>query len=238
VVKIKLIEEGSLERCTLITGFHGLGQVGYIAVRHIVKVLSPKRIGVILTKNLPPFITVENGKIILPFEVYKKDKFIIVLPHIQPYRRNMTSFMKGLVKWAIMSKIEQAVLIGGVDNQLKRSLEEVCCVLTETFKNNKGDLKLPYLNDWLFVAGPLALMLGFSEIYKFPAAAILAFAERYRPDPKAAAAVIETINRLFGLKVNTTELVEEAEKIEQEIETSLKQYKIQELEEGSRGMYI
>jgi predicted ATP-grasp superfamily ATP-dependent carboligase len=44
--------------------------------------------------------------------------------------------------------------------------------------------------------------------------ALLSYATRGRPDPRSAAIMLETINKVLGLRVNVDELLEESKEIE------------------------
>lgn len=42
--------------CVLITGFHGIGLTGYIAVTHLINTFRAERIGYIETEFMPPLV--------------------------------------------------------------------------------------------------------------------------------------------------------------------------------------
>nr|MCG2909932.1 PAC2 family protein [Stygiolobus sp.] len=69
--------------------------------------------------------------------------------------------------------------------------------------------------------GPLALFTIYSEIEDLPAVVLLPYADRDRIDPAAAAVAIEEINKLLNLKIDVTELYEDARKIEEELQRQL-----------------
>ena len=82
-------------------------------------------------------------------------------------------------------------------------------------------------------------MLMFYELNSFPAVSLLPYAERSRPDPIAASVAVEKINHLLDIEVNVKELLDEAEKIEKEIEALIKASRPTEREKDSdKGMFV
>jgi uncharacterized protein len=51
-----------------------------------------------------------------------------------------------------------------------------------------------------------------------PAFSLLGATRTQNPDPRAASAVIEVLNELYGLSINTDRLIEQAERIEIELQ--------------------
>ena len=113
-------------------------------------------------------------------------------------------------------------------------------IYTKEFKDANPQIDIPILDEGLYVTGPLAYMLMFYELNNFPAVALLPYAERSRPDPVSASNAIEQINRILNIDVNINELLEEAEKIEKEIESLIKASKPQEDKDkdSDRGMFV
>jgi predicted ATP-grasp superfamily ATP-dependent carboligase len=89
------------------------------------------------------------------------------------------------------------------------------------------------------VAGPLALTVGFCELTDIPALAILAYADPVRPDPFAASVVVQDLSRFLDKEINTTHLIEDAARIERELEeTRLQSQEEKEAPSGLRRLYI
>ncbi|MHA1124459.1 MAG: proteasome assembly chaperone family protein [Candidatus Heimdallarchaeota archaeon] len=227
---------------TLITGFHGIGTTGFIAIKYIIDHIQAERVGTIISSQLPPFITTKDGKMSLPFEIYQKEENTMLIPHFQPYRNEHRSFSEKIVDWTIKSQFKKAILIGGLDARLKKDEgDKIRVIATTTFLEKYKNESLPILEDGLFVTGPLALLLTFYEINDFPAIGLLPYAESSRVDPLAASQAIMKINQLTSLDINTTKLIQDAELIEQNLEeviTQTKDQQIDDKEQGSRRLYI
>lgn len=228
----------NFEGCTLLNGWHGIGECGFISMSHIVDNLKAERIGFIITSNIPQFITIKNEQITFPFEIYRKDNVVIILPIFEPIKSEHLKFTKRIVDWSLDEKFEQAILVGGLDKRLEED-HNMKAIYTNAYLDEKKNVDVPILNEGLYVTGPLAYMLMFYELNSFPAVSLLPYAERSRPDPIAASIAVEKINHLLAINVNVKELLEEAEKIEKEIESLIKASRPTEREKDSdKGMFV
>ncbi len=219
IIKDKRLD---LKGSALITGFHGVGFVGYITVKHLISSLNTRLIGFIETRHMPPYVSMlESGRIQTPFEVYiceeSEPPLVFVLTEIPLNSRDIHEFAFSLSEWSMRNKFELAFLVGGLDSRLQRDKSDIIrCVATSAYIKKYGcDLRT--LDKGYYVVGPLALMLAKYEIADFPAIAILPYASVERPDPRAAAIAIEYIAEKFGLKVDVSRLIEQAEIIEEEL---------------------
>ncbi|MHA1214585.1 MAG: proteasome assembly chaperone family protein [Candidatus Hodarchaeales archaeon] len=233
-MKFRIFKENSsiLDNCkTFIGGWHGLGEIGYICVSHLVQELDLTRIATIMSSGAPPFISVYQNHLKLPFEIYGSPDydFAVFIPHLQPYRHVQIEFSERLSEWILEhNNFESAYFIGGVDVRLKTPDKSLQYIPTRSFKDYQGipdefkeEVKDNLLDSGLFVAGPLAIMLGYLDMNSFPALGLLAYAERERPDPLGAVVAIEKLNYLLKISVDTEELINNARMIEEEIKRQL-----------------
>ncbi|MGF3498131.1 MAG: proteasome assembly chaperone family protein [Candidatus Methanosuratincola sp.] len=217
------VDNTSLKGCSLITGFHGLGATGFISVKHAVTSLGADLIGYIETDRIPPFVSMEEKRLSLPFEIYKKDKFVFVLTNVPPHPKERQTFSKALAEWAIDAGFSSSYLIGGLDSRLRPTeADKIRCTITKKFKDVES-LGIPLLEKGLFVVGPLAVMLTYFEINEFPAIALLPYANPTRPDPMAASVAVENLNKLTNLAMDVSQLITDAQRIEMEIREFNKQ---------------
>jgi len=233
-MKFKIFHEDQkiLNQCKrFVAGWHGLGEIGYITVSHMIEDLKLKRIATIMSSGAPPFISVQNSQLRLPFEIYGKEEydFAIFIPHLQPYRHVQIEFSEKLSEWILKQKnLSEAYFIGGVDTRLKTSENEIQYIPTRAFLNSPNinsklisEIETNLLDPGLFVAGPLAIMLGYLDMSMFSAVGLLAYAQRERPDPLGAVATIKKLNQILSIGVSTNELVQNAQAIEEEIKRQL-----------------
>jgi len=205
------------------TGFHGIGSTGYIAISYLVHSLEAKRIGFVDVVHPPPFVSTSEEGLVTPFEVFRKGKLVFVKLEFAPHRTEEAEFAKALARWAIREKLKDAVLIGGLDSTLKSGKQDVRIVPTRAYLSRKNSFKYPTLEPGLFVYGQLAVMLSEFEMHDFPAIAILPYASATAADPSAAAVAVRMICKAYGVKVDVSDLEDGAKEIEEELEKRMKQ---------------
>src|SRR5215472_17415716 len=220
-----LVDSKNLKGSTLVTGFHGVGQTGYIATSYMIHALKADRIGFIDVSNPPPWVGTAEGGLVTPFEVYQKRKTVLVKLEFSPHKSEEAEFAKSLSDWAIQQKFKDAILIGGLDSAYKQAKEDFCVVPTGAYLNRVKQFKAPTLEPGLLVYGPLAVMLNQFEIHDFPAVAVLPYAEPARADPAAAALAIRKISKVYNFKLQVNDLVKDAKFIEQEFDQKSKMTK-------------
>ena len=227
-----IVRAGNLRNSTLITGFHGVGETGYISVSYLVHALKAKRVGFADVAHPPPFIATSEDGLVTPFEVYKAGRIVLVKLEFSPHRTEESEFAKTLAQWVMNNKFKDAVMIGGLDASLEAGSDGIRIVPTAKYPLKTTKMKHPTLEAGLFVYGPLAIMLGEFEKQNFPAVAILPYASADHADPKAAATAIKAVSKAYGLKVDVKDLEYDAADIEQEIDRRL-----QQTTKSLRGMY-
>jgi len=237
-IDIILKKKVDLENSVFITGFHGIGYTGYIAVNHMIESTKAELIGYITTEQYPPIVSLDDQRVLTPYELFMYKDIVLFLPRFQPAPSEQNILMKILAEWTVKNRFKEAILIGGLDIKLKTGEEKLRVVPTSSFKSNDKKMELKRLDKNLYVVGPLAALLAYYEIKEFPAIALLPYAQRGRPDPMAAATAIEVINRFYNLNVPTEQLIKDAKQIEQEIAQLKEQEEKVQKEPGSLPMYV
>jgi len=205
------------------TGFHGIGSTGYIAISYLVHSLQAKRIGFVDVAHPPPFVSTSEDGLVTPFEVFRKGRLVFVKLEFAPHRTEESEFAKVLARWTIAQKFKDAVLVGGLDSSLKSGKQDVRIVPTRSYLTRKNSFKYPTLEPGLFVYGQLAVMLSEFEMHNFPAIAVLPYASAAAADPSAAAVAVKTICKAYRIKVDVADLEDGAKDIEEEFEKRMKQ---------------
>jgi len=205
------------------TGFHGIGSTGYIAISFLAHSLKAKRIGFVDVAHPPPFVSTSEEGLVTPFEVLRKGRLVFVKLEFAPHRTEEAEFAKTLARWAIGGKFRDAVLIGGLDSNLRSSKEDVRIVPTQAYLAKKNSFRYPTLEPGLFVYGQLAVMLSEFEMHNFPAIAVLPYASAAAADPAAAAVAVRAVCKAYGVRVDVSDLEHGAKEIEEELERRMKQ---------------
>ena len=201
---------------TFICGFHGLGEVGFLSTAHLTRTLEAERVGFIKSDMLPLFVSMENERLVLPFELYSYEpkKMVFLVPRFQPHQSEQWGFIDRLATWVAENKFAETLLLGGLDASFKEDDADMRSVPTTAYGELLEKWNVPLLEEGLFVAGPLALFLAELEMHDAPGLGLLTYATRGRPDPRSAATMLEKINEVYGVGANVEQLLEESREIE------------------------
>ena len=215
-----------------VTGFQGMGIAGYIAIKHMIHALNAKPLGFIILKRMPPYVWMEGNRLATPMQLFGYQNYVFMLVEFMPPMPDLYVFIDKICEWVSKTFIE-AFLIGGLDVRVRKEGESEKAKFAATTKAINKVLRQGYkvLDRDLYITGPLALMLMKFEQLDFPALAVLAYASASRPDPMAAAIAIQYFSEIYGVRVDTDELIKDAQRIEAEIEESLRrrQEKVMEI---------
>ena len=211
----------SVDGLSLITGFHGIGSTGFLAINHLIEVLKPKRIGIFETDHMSPISTISSGKIVTPFELYVKDNLAFLRVAVPPLQGNEIEFLREVCDIIISRGFKELILIGGLDSQLKSDNSNFRYVKTSSYELPESLIDSSPLEDGRIIIGPVAQMLNFMEIRNFPALGLLPFATSLRADPRAASDAIDIISSLFNIEVEVSTLIDQASKLELDLPSSV-----------------
>lgn len=203
-------EDLDVDGLSLITGFHGIGSTGFLALNHLINTLKPDRIGVFETDYLSPISTINSGKIITPFEIYKKDNIAFLRVAVPPLQGNEIVFLRNVCEIILEKNFKELILLGGLDAQLKKDDSNFRYVKTSSYKLPKYLSDSTPLEDERVIIGPVAQMLNFMEVRNFPTLGLLPFATSIRLDPRAASEAVKILSNIFNLEVEVDTLVEQA----------------------------
>lgn len=207
-------EDLSVDGLSLITGFHGIGSTGYLAINHLIRTLKPERIAIFETDYLSPISSMSSGKIITPFEIYKKNNLAFLRFAVPPLQGRELVFLRNVCEIIIEKNFKELILLGGLDSQLKKDNSTFRYVKTSSYELPKSLTNYKSLEDDRIIIGPVAQMLNFMEIRNFPTLALLPFATSTRLDPRAASEVIRILSSMFDINVELESLVKQAIKLE------------------------
>nr|AIE99410.1 Archaeal enzymes of ATP-grasp superfamily [uncultured marine thaumarchaeote KM3_10_C07] len=215
MISAKLLPEDlDVNGLSLVTGFHGIGSTGFLALNHLINTLKPKRIGVFETDYLSPISSINSGKIITPFEIYQKDNVAFLRVAVPPLQGNELVFLRNVCEIILEKNFKELILLGGLDAQLKKDDSNFRYVKTSSYKLPKSLSDSTPLEDERIIIGPVAQMLNFMEVRNFPTLGLLPFATSIRLDPRAASEAVKILSNIFNLEVEIDTLIEQALELE------------------------
>lgn len=211
----------------IIEGFPGIGLVGNIACQHIIEELGMKYAGSIDSRYFPPLAVLFNGIVYMPVRIYEAPKkdIIVIISDIPIHPTASYDLSKALVEWMISINAKNIISIAGIATTTG---------LRRVFGGATNQEMLERIKDKteIFQVGTISGISGsiMTECFirKIPAMSLLGETPGPNPDPRAAVEVLNVLNKIFDLSINTEKLMSQAEQIELELSRLAEQVKTTE----------
>ena len=226
------------KNCRLIEGFPGFGLVGTIANEFLLEHLKFEQIGKIIFDDMPATVAIHEGKIVEPLGVFYNKKYNLVLLHAITPSSGMEWKLSDLVM--DLSKqlgIKEIISLEGVGSSEESTTSRVFYYTNNEKNRNKfKKIKVEPLKEGIIIGVTGAVLLRAENI---PISCVFAETHTNLPDSKAAAKVIEVLDKYLGLKVDYKPLLEQAEKFEDKLRGILTEsQKAQQLSEKKKLSYV
>ncbi len=200
---------------TIIVGFPGFGLVGTISTEFLIDHLKTKQIGRILLDGMPAVIAIHGGEIVEPIGIFYNKKNNIVIVHAVNSASGsewvITEEIVNLAKQLNAKEIISLEGVGGGDKGDSKTFYYASDDKNGKKLEKSGCKKL----EEGIIMGVTGSILLRSE--KTPSSCVFAETETNLPDSKAAAKIIEVIDKYMGLKVDYKPLLTQAEKFEEKL---------------------
>ncbi|MEM2091692.1 MAG: PAC2 family protein [Candidatus Bathyarchaeia archaeon] len=215
-MEIRIIEHKIIpEDAELICGLPDVGLVGAIAVAHMIHKLDLREVAYVESDMLPPIIILENGLPRSPIRIFGDGNIVVVSSEIAIPLEVISPVIRGVVDWAWRRRVKRIFTLGGLPVPNRHEIEKL-----RIFGAVSDDslLKIIEENDVEviqrgFLVGPQALILKYCAERSMPAIALLAESFYNYPDPEASSIVIQTLNRIMGMNIDVSELIEKGEEV-------------------------
>ena len=218
----------------IIVGFPGFGLVGTIATEFLIKHLEAAQIGLIRLDEIPPVIAIHKGEPVEPLGIFYSKKYNIVIFHalssVQGFEWELADMLQKISKEL---KAKEVISLEGVGSESESEDPRV-------FFMGKKEKQLKSSGAATLQEGIIMGVTG-ALLLKKEIDLTCLFAETHSalPDSRAAAKLIETLDKYLGLKVDYKPLLEKAEKFEAKIKGLLqKAQDATEMVEKKKQTYI
>ncbi|MEK6921174.1 MAG: PAC2 family protein [Nanoarchaeota archaeon] len=210
---------------TIVEGFPGFGLVGTITTEYLLQHLKCELIGTFWMEEMPATVVVHDGELVPPIGLYYNADYNLVIIHA-------ISGTMG-VEWLIADYIaevakqltaKEIITIEGVGSS-EESVEESHAFYYATNPKKKEQLKkigVTPLKEGIIIGVTSALLLK----TKVDTIALFADTHSKLPDSKAAAKIIEVLDKYLGLKIDPKPLVETAQKFEKKLQELIEKSKV------------
>ncbi|MCG7851856.1 MAG: proteasome assembly chaperone family protein [Methanosarcinaceae archaeon] len=221
------------ENPVLIEGFPGIGLVGNIASQQVIDELEMTYIGSIDSRYFPPIAILYEGLINMPVRIYESEEFnlIIIVSDIPINPSVSYDISKAIVEWAESINTKEIISIAGIATMTENHKVFGAATNTEMLERIKDKVEVFQMGT---ISGISGSFMTECLIRGIPAISLLGATQSQNPDPRAAAVVIDVLNLLYGFGIDTEDLIEQAERIEIEMQKLAEEVKSTEQPSGPR----
>ena len=203
-----------LKENVLLVGFPSNGLVGTFSISYIVHYLGMKQIGEIDHPDLPPTLFVENGEILAPIRIYKKDNIFVIMSDLpfDPYRAY--DFSESILQYCKSNDIKKIIIVSGMEtiNRDPNTPQIYGLTTHQSLEEILYDNQIPK-----FLAGSIfgtdAAIITVFRKSKIPALILYAECHPFFPDPDASILAITTLAKILNVKVDTTDIKKRMERL-------------------------
>ena len=203
----------------IIEGFPGIGLIGTITAEFLIEHLQTEKIGSYFFEDFPASVAVHNHKIIEPVGIHYNKKYNILIVHsisgASGIEFKAADVIMDIIK---QTQAKKLICIEGIGNPALKPKHDVKVYFHSTDKKEYKKLEkdgMTPLKEGIIVGVTSAVML------KSPIDTLSLFAETSSnmPDSKAAAKIIEELDKILGLNVDNNPLLEQAQKFEDKLKS-------------------
>jgi len=210
-----IISRSLPENGAVLLGFPGSGLVGTIALQYMVDQLGFEQIGSMNSRYFPPLAMMNKGLINDPVRVYAKSTdgmtiaaIVADIPIAPPICYEIAS---ALMEWLEPFKPKEVLTIAGiVTNEPEKRVFSVATSQDALQRIQDYTLVLPIGS----ISGIASSILTECKARNIPAIGLLGETVN-APDPRASAATIEVLNKMYNLALDVQPLIDQAVEIEQ-----------------------
>ncbi|MFA6331634.1 MAG: proteasome assembly chaperone family protein [Methanoregula sp.] len=212
---LNIISRPLPENGAVLLGFPGSGLVGTIALQYMVDQLNFEQIGSMNSRYFPPLAMMNKGLINDPVRVYSKNigdntitAIVADIPIAPPICYEIAS---ALMEWLEPFKPKEVLTIAGiVTNEPEKRVFGVATTEDALHRIQDHTLVLPIGS----ISGIASSILTECKARNIPALGLLGETIN-APDPRASAATIDVLNKMYNLALDVQPLIEQAVEIEQ-----------------------
>ena len=207
---IKIISKPLSGETTVIIGFPGSGLVGSIALQYLVEQMEFEHIGNVTSKYFPPMAMMLNGIVKAPVRFYRKDSYMVIVADVPVHPMICYEVADGILEWVSQFKVKEIVSIAGIITNMPEKRVFGVSTNDVSLKRIEDAVEILPMGTISGIPGSILTECGVREI---PAIGLLGETIR-SPDPRAAASVIEVLNKIYGFDLDVSPLLEQATEIE------------------------
>jgi len=199
----------------IIEGFPGFGFVGTIASEFLVEHLETEIIGKMWFEELPAMVAVHKSELVEPIGIFYNKKYNIILVHAVSAAPGIEwKIADEVIKLAHDLNAKELICLEGVGSQMPDENPKAFFYSSEKKKKEMLEkLGFESLKEGIIMGVTSAIMLKAD----FPITALFTETHTDMPDSKAAAKLIEILDKYLNLQVDYKPLIDSAKRFEEKL---------------------
>nr|WP_321351624.1 proteasome assembly chaperone family protein [uncultured Methanoregula sp.] len=199
----------------VLMGFPGSGLVGTIALQYLVDQMEFELIGSMTSKFFPPLAMMNRGLINDPVRVYARNdetcNIAAIVADIPIAPMICYEISNGILEWVAQYQPKEVLTIAGIiTNEPEKRVFGVATTPEALTRIEPHTMVLPIGS----ISGIASSILTECKVRNIPAVGLLGETVN-APDPRASAATIEVLNKMYNLSLDIQPLIDQAVEIEQ-----------------------
>jgi len=232
-IQVFELKRMDLRGATVIDGFPSVGLVSSIVANYMINALGLVQIGIMDSAHFPTVSLVREGQPMNPVRIYggpkkdeKSDQLVVFISEFQPPPHLIKAIAATVLDWAQDQRCSlllcpEGLIVDAEEGQEAEAAERAATVYGIGSTDRAMDLlrkKQVALFEEGVITGVAGVLLNEGRRRDFDVITLLSEARPDFPDARAAAKVIETIDRLLPhTPLDARPLYEEAERIENQL---------------------
>ncbi|MFB6161902.1 MAG: proteasome assembly chaperone family protein [Halococcoides sp.] len=235
--EVDAIAEVELEEPVLVEGLPGVGHVGKLAAEQLIEEHDSECVRRVHSTHFPPQVTIEDGTTDLAHVAFHaiqtgggQDLLVLTGDHQAQDTEGHYALTEQILDIAAEFGVETVFALGGVPiGELIEEYDVIGAVADDSLIDPLEDIGVEFREDEPAggIVGISGLLLGIGDRRDVSAACLMGETSGYLVDPKAARAVLETIEAHLGIELEYESLEERADEMEDVVR------RIQEMEQGT-----
>jgi len=224
----------------IIEGFPGFGLVSTIACEFLIDHLKTELIGKIVFDELPAMVAIHENRVVEPLGIFYNKKYNVIIVHAVTTSQGFEwKLAEEIIKLADKLEAKEIVCIEGVGSAVgaNQNVSRAFYYASDKKKQDKlREIGLEPLKEGI-IMGVTGALLTRTDDHNLTC--IFSEAHSTTPDSKAAAKVIESLDKYLDLDVNYGPLVQQAAKFEDKLRNIMtKSQKSQEISDAKKLSYV
>jgi len=224
---------------TIIEGFPGFGLVSTIACEFLIDHLKTELIGKVVFDELPAMVAIHENKVVEPLGIFYNKKFNLVIVHAVTTSQGFEwKLAEEIIDLADKLEAKEIICLEGVGSPTTKDAQSRAFYYASDKKTGDtlNEIGLSPLKEGI-IMGVTGALLTRTEKQKLTC--IFSEAHSETPDSKAAAKVIESLDKYLGLDVDYGPLIKQAAQFEDKLRSIMsKSQKSQEISDAKKLSYV